>query len=397
MKMININCPSCGAVLKVDGDKKGAVCEHCGSSFMFDDEVQHIQYDNAEDAGYQFEKGRQRAQAEARQQQVQKNINRPSGNGNGKAPSKKNNTWLWVLGWICIFPIPLTILLLRKKDMNPKLKYGIIAAAWIIYLLIGLSGQGKDNTVDKTQETTQTTTITESNTEESIEEKNEMSDTQEVIADDNAEIRDESLNGRGRADSGRSEPQYVNHIGYIAISSSQSYDIEKSDDYEEKEPWTVPTYVQDKQFWNETGEVLEHKTEVIVREQILEHEGYGSYSGYLLVERTDNGNQYYINVTNFITRPYWNDNDDLRGAALTGLFVAEYTQRSDYYPVTGSNEKVELTDGTVVLVKGITGTYGKNGPDNDTNQIEAIVWKEWKKGYGGVSVYFNSDDLRIKY
>ena len=28
---------------------------------------------------------------------------------------KKRKTWLWVLGWICIFPVPLTILMLRKK------------------------------------------------------------------------------------------------------------------------------------------------------------------------------------------------------------------------------------------------------------------------------------------
>lgn len=30
--------------------------------------------------------------------------------------------------------------MLRKKDMKPALKYGIIAAAWIVYLIIGLSG-----------------------------------------------------------------------------------------------------------------------------------------------------------------------------------------------------------------------------------------------------------------
>lgn len=50
---------------------------------------------------------------------------------------KNRKTWLWVLGWICIFPIPLTILLFRQKDRKPALKYGIIAVAWIIYLIIG--------------------------------------------------------------------------------------------------------------------------------------------------------------------------------------------------------------------------------------------------------------------
>ena len=58
---------------------------------------------------------------------------------------KKKKTWLWVLGWICIFPLPLTILLLRKKDMKPALKYGIIAVAWIITGLLKKSNFGSSH------------------------------------------------------------------------------------------------------------------------------------------------------------------------------------------------------------------------------------------------------------
>lgn len=61
--------------------------------------------------------------------------------------------WLWVLGWICIFPVPLTILMLRKKDMKPAVKYSIIAVAWIVYLLIGFGGSGSDSS--KTETTNQ--------------------------------------------------------------------------------------------------------------------------------------------------------------------------------------------------------------------------------------------------
>ena len=57
-------------------------------------------------------------------------------------PPKKRKTWLWVLGWICIFPVPLTIIMLDKEGMNKKARYGIIAAGWILYLLIGLGGGG---------------------------------------------------------------------------------------------------------------------------------------------------------------------------------------------------------------------------------------------------------------
>ena len=143
MKLIDMTCPHCSAHLKVDSSKAQAICEHCGATILIDDEVQHIRYDNAEEAGYNFEKGRQRAKAEARRES-----NNYYSQRNGEPPKKKRRTWLWVIGWICIFPLPLTILLLRKKEMKPAIKYGIIAAAWIVYLIIGLAG-GSGNS-DKT-------------------------------------------------------------------------------------------------------------------------------------------------------------------------------------------------------------------------------------------------------
>lgn len=106
-------------------------------------------------------------------------------NATNKGPGKK--TWLWVLGWICIFPLPLTILLLRKKDMKPAVKYGIIAVAWILFIVIGLAGnsetdvpqtdtppsytesvqedQTTDNTTDNTIDNTEDNTTETSNTE----------------------------------------------------------------------------------------------------------------------------------------------------------------------------------------------------------------------------------------
>lgn len=204
-------------------------------------------------------------------------------------------------------------------------------------------------------------------------------------------VRDESLEGHGRSDSGRSEPQYVGIIGY-AVNYGKSY-------YDKEEylnaNWTVPVYEKDKQFYNEVGTIA-HKTEILVLSQELEHEGYGAYSGYLTVEDMATGEQYLIDVMNLGTKPYWTY-DDLLKAVSAGHFIAEYNQVSDYYPVNKSNEKVELEDGTIVHVIGKTGTYGKNGPDDETNQIEAIVFKEWKYGYGGVSVYFNIDDLTLTY
>lgn len=145
MKIIDTTCTKCGANLHIDAERKTAFCEYCGARLLIDDEVQHLQIDNAERAGYEFEKGRQRAQNEAQAQRYYSAQPQP-------APKKKNSkiVW-WVLGWIIIFPIPLTIIIVRNKNLKTGAKIGIIAAAWVAYLLIGLIGRAfQDNDQAKT-------------------------------------------------------------------------------------------------------------------------------------------------------------------------------------------------------------------------------------------------------
>lgn len=134
MKIVDAKCPCCGAQLNVDLGKKLATCEFCGTRFVVDDEVQRLKIVGAEKAGYEFEKGRQRAQAEAAMNQWQ-----PVAAVNETGP-KKRRIWLWTLGWICIFPVPLTILMLRNHTMDKRIKYGIIAAGWLAYIVMGVSG-----------------------------------------------------------------------------------------------------------------------------------------------------------------------------------------------------------------------------------------------------------------
>ncbi|MEE0874999.1 MAG: hypothetical protein UIH27_16265, partial [Ruminococcus sp.] len=62
------------------------------------------------------------------------------------APKKNKMIVWWVLGWIFIFPIPLTIIISRNKKLKTGAKIGIIAAAWIVWLLMGLAGKAiQDN------------------------------------------------------------------------------------------------------------------------------------------------------------------------------------------------------------------------------------------------------------
>lgn len=130
MRMIDMSCPHCGAKLQIELNESKIFCEYCDSELLLAEDNQRLNVDQAEDAGYQFEKGRQRAQQE---------LSSTNANTASKVTKKKGIFW-WVIGWIFIFPLPLTILLSRNKNMNMWLRIALIIVAWAVYLLIGFSG-----------------------------------------------------------------------------------------------------------------------------------------------------------------------------------------------------------------------------------------------------------------
>ena len=64
MKIIELKCPECNSAIEVDAECKEAICKYCGTKFMIDDEIDRVHLENAEQTGYEFEKGRQRAMQE---------------------------------------------------------------------------------------------------------------------------------------------------------------------------------------------------------------------------------------------------------------------------------------------------------------------------------------------
>ena len=78
MKFVDVSCPSCGARLEITDVQEFVTCEHCGKQFFVDDEIQrseqridhHYYAEDAENAGYQFEKGRMRARQEAEEEEL---------------------------------------------------------------------------------------------------------------------------------------------------------------------------------------------------------------------------------------------------------------------------------------------------------------------------------------
>lgn len=143
-------CPNCGGVFPVNPSQECCVCQFCQQPVITANAMQNYQANHSNDrTGF-----------------VAATPVPP------QEPPKKKHTLLWVLGWIFCFPIPLTILMLRNKTMNKKVKYGIIAAGWIVYLLIMVIPRtGGNRSSEQPQETPQKPVVTELVPDESNTEK----------------------------------------------------------------------------------------------------------------------------------------------------------------------------------------------------------------------------------
>ena len=67
MRLISITCPNCGAKLQATTRANMPTCDGCNCDVMVDDEVKKFRLQDAEQAGYEFKMGRQRALKELKE------------------------------------------------------------------------------------------------------------------------------------------------------------------------------------------------------------------------------------------------------------------------------------------------------------------------------------------
>lgn len=155
MKLLEMKCKNCGALLKVEEDAKDIECQYCNTKYKLDDEVQHIKYDDMEKSGYEFEKGRIRAQQE--QKRAQSNYNNLNNVNN--TPKKKDTKTFWlILAWIFLLPFTATYFIAQNNKLDKKKKIVIIAIMWVIFLVIAYANPSENikNTQSNNQNQTET-------------------------------------------------------------------------------------------------------------------------------------------------------------------------------------------------------------------------------------------------
>ena len=136
-------CPKCG----VKVGTKAKVCPSCGVEYFSNAcpncgyKANKVNNNNTYNANY----GNVNSQRTVPKQST------PVYNNQNSNKTPKRKTWLWVLGWILIFPIPATILLVKNTKMNKVVKGVIIALVWLLY--IGMASSGSSQNTESVQTT----------------------------------------------------------------------------------------------------------------------------------------------------------------------------------------------------------------------------------------------------
>lgn len=201
------------------------------------------------------------------------------------------------------------------------------------------------------------------------------------------------MKGRGTPDVKGTEPDYRGILGYAALQSD--WEVSRFNTFI-RTPWTLPVY-EDEYGSRVIGEI-QHKTPVLVVDQhIREGRGY-KYSGRLQVIRLDTREPAWIDVTQFVTVPYWTL--DLTDAAKYGFSIAVYRSRSRYEPMDGKKHTGPLPDGTWVLMCDKAKFPHHTSPDRENRPLLGIIFRNNKtegEGYLRYFLFFNTEDLTLVY
>ncbi|WP_026835534.1 zinc ribbon domain-containing protein [Eubacterium xylanophilum] len=146
-----MKCQKCGAEIS----DKSVTCEYCGSQISYEmkREYEKINKQGCPKCGSSNISFNREKQGEYKGKRgtsvLRKTIGickdcgytwDPNMLSKNKKKSSDPKIWLWILGWIVIFPVPLTIILWKQEKLDSKIRYGLIAAAWVLYLVLGFVG-----------------------------------------------------------------------------------------------------------------------------------------------------------------------------------------------------------------------------------------------------------------
>ena len=200
---------------------------------------------------------------------------------------------------------------------------------------------------------------------------------------------DLSAAGRGEADPKGNEPDYTGLIGYAVLPLDPEICRSPAilDAY-----WHIPLYRRsgDGTRMIRDGQAIGHKTPVIVAGQELEPDGENGYKGYLQIIRLDTRTPCILDVSCFVTIPYWYL--PLTESADYGYGLAVYRETPGEGPREEDGSACRLRDGTKILIP-YTGAVAGTSPRPETLKVQGILFSEDEPHV----IYFRPEDLLPNY
>ena len=203
--------------------------------------------------------------------------------------------------------------------------------------------------------------------------------------------KEPGIKGRGEPDDYGVEPDYRGIVGYVSLQTS--WDVSQFNTFAQI-PWEMPAYEKQGDEWTVTG-MIQHKTPVLVLDQVLKEEKGHKFRGYLKVFRLDNQKVTWIDAKQFVTVPYWTL--DLPEAVNYGFCIAVYRSRSRYEPMDRTRHRGTLPDGLRILMCARP-TSRFFSPEKETNPLLGIVFRNMEApAYYRTFLFFNPEDLILVY
>lgn len=154
MKLVELKCKNCGAILKVQSGTIDIHCEHCKANYKLDDEAQHIKYDDMEKAGYDYERGRIKAKKEHEEEKRRQKLEAQQVAIKAEKNAKMKK-WI-ILAWFFFFPFMFTYWLWAKSTMEKRFKIILTVGVWLFFIIVAASSGAYRPTNPSTNKTNDT-------------------------------------------------------------------------------------------------------------------------------------------------------------------------------------------------------------------------------------------------
>ena len=203
------------------------------------------------------------------------------------------------------------------------------------------------------------------------------------------EVRnDPLLPGRGQAGPDGNEPNYVGVVGFAVIPNDPA--IGRNAGFADP-AWQVPVYRQPREGKPlvQKGSVA-HKTSMLVVGQDLQPDGKGGYTGWLCAARMDNRTMCYLDVSCFVTEPYWSL--PVQELQAQGYGIAVFRDRNGTEPKDGNGETCHFEDGTEVLIP-FEGAFPGDSPEPEKLDVQGVVFVREGENVKSVIAYFSDSEL----